>query len=96
MVHQPEAYLVFGWPRSIAWSLINYATERTQRQDIRCASSCQVAPLPRDVLVNLRDAIGVPVVEHYGSTEAARIAANLLAPGRFMYGACGIPWPARC
>ena len=35
------------------------------------------APLPRNVLVGLQDALGTAVVEHYGCSEAAQIAANL-------------------
>ena len=51
------------------------------------------APLPRNVLVGLQDTLGVSVVEHYGSSEAAQIAANLPAPGPSKLGTCGIPWP---
>ncbi len=34
------------------------------------------APLPRDVLDGLQNALGVPVLEHYGSSEAALIAST--------------------
>jgi oxalate---CoA ligase len=51
------------------------------------------APLPSVVLEGLRDALDVPVVEHYGSSEAAQIAANLPQPGRSKLGTCGVPWP---
>lgn len=51
------------------------------------------APLPRNVLVGLGDMLGVPVVEHYGSSEAAQIAANLPPPGHSKLGTCGVPWP---
>ena len=51
------------------------------------------APLPRNVLLGLQDALGVSVVEHYGSSEAAQIAANLPPPGPSKLGTCGIPWP---
>ena len=34
------------------------------------------APLPDEVRDGLQDALGVPVLEHYGSSEAAQIAAN--------------------
>ena len=37
------------------------------------------------------DTLGVPVVEHYGSSEAAQISANLPPPGPFKPGTCGIP-----
>ncbi len=51
------------------------------------------APLPCDVREGLESAFGVPVVEHYGSSEAAQISANLPAPGLSKPGTCGIPWP---
>jgi oxalate---CoA ligase len=51
------------------------------------------APLPRNVLDGLQRALGVPVVEHYGSSEAAQIAANLPPPGRSKLGTCGVPGP---
>jgi oxalate---CoA ligase len=51
------------------------------------------APLPRNVLEGLQGALGVPVVEHYGSSEAAPIVTNLPSPGRTKVGTCGIPWP---
>ena len=50
------------------------------------------APLSRNVLEGLQDTLGVPVVEHYGSSEAAQIAANLPPPGRSKLGTCGVPW----
>jgi len=51
------------------------------------------APLPRNVLEGLQEALGTPVVEHLGSSEAAQIAANLPPPGPSKIGTCGIPWP---
>ncbi|WP_176540564.1 AMP-binding protein [Bradyrhizobium septentrionale] len=51
------------------------------------------APLPRNVQDGLQHALGVPVLEHYGSSEAAQIAANLLPPGPNRQGTCGRPWP---
>jgi acyl-CoA synthetase (AMP-forming)/AMP-acid ligase II/acyl carrier protein len=51
------------------------------------------APLPRNVLEGLQQTLGVPVVEHYGSSEAAQIAANLPRPKCSKLGTCGIPWP---
>lgn len=51
------------------------------------------APLRRDVLEGLQDTLGVPVVEHYGSSEAALIASNEPRPGRSKPGTCGTPWP---
>jgi len=51
------------------------------------------APLPREVQAGLQNALGVPVVEHYGSSEAAQIAANIPLSGFSKRGTCGIPWP---
>jgi acyl-CoA synthetase (AMP-forming)/AMP-acid ligase II/thioesterase domain-containing protein len=51
------------------------------------------APLPRNILEGLQRTLDVSVVEHYGSSEAAQIAANLPPPGRSKPGTCGIPWP---
>ncbi|MCS3453591.1 MULTISPECIES: AMP-binding protein [Bradyrhizobium] len=51
------------------------------------------APLPRTVQEGLQHALGVPVLEHYGSSEAAQIAANQLPPGPNRPGTCGRPWP---
>jgi acyl-CoA synthetase (AMP-forming)/AMP-acid ligase II len=51
------------------------------------------APLPPDVLKELQQTFGVPVLEHYGSSEGLQICANQLAPGRSRSGTCGIPWP---
>jgi acyl-CoA synthetase (AMP-forming)/AMP-acid ligase II/acyl carrier protein len=51
------------------------------------------APLPRNVLEGLQNTLGVPVVEHYGSSECAQISANLPSPGRSKPGTCGVPTP---
>jgi acyl-CoA synthetase (AMP-forming)/AMP-acid ligase II/acyl carrier protein len=51
------------------------------------------APLPQTVLEGLQNTLGVPVVEHYGSSEAAQISANLPPPGRSKPGTCGVPPP---
>jgi acyl-CoA synthetase (AMP-forming)/AMP-acid ligase II len=49
------------------------------------------APLTREVREGLSTALGVPVLEHYGSSEAAQISANLPPPGPAKPGTCGIP-----
>ena len=49
------------------------------------------APLTRDVHEDLAAVLGVPVLEHYGSSEAAQICANLPPPGPSKPGTCGIP-----
>jgi acyl-CoA synthetase (AMP-forming)/AMP-acid ligase II/thioesterase domain-containing protein len=49
------------------------------------------APLPLDVSEGLQKTLGVPVVEHYGSSEGMQICSNV--PGRSKPGTCGVPWP---
>jgi oxalate---CoA ligase len=49
------------------------------------------APLPHNVLTGLKDALGVPVLEHYGTSETAQISANLPGSGAARPGTCGIP-----
>jgi oxalate---CoA ligase len=51
------------------------------------------APLPRAVLDGLQDSLGVPVVEQYGTSEAAVVASNSPSPGRSKPGTCGVPAP---
>ncbi|MBR1227529.1 AMP-binding protein [Bradyrhizobium sp. AUGA SZCCT0176] len=51
------------------------------------------APLAKEVQNDLQRVLGVPVLEHYGSSEAAQIAANLPPPGPNRPGTCGQPWP---
>jgi acyl-CoA synthetase (AMP-forming)/AMP-acid ligase II/thioesterase domain-containing protein len=51
------------------------------------------APLPSEVLEGLQQAFGVPVLEHYGSSEGMQICSNQPPPGRAKPGTCGIPWP---
>ena len=47
--------------------------------------------LPPQVQRGLEATLGVPVLEHYGATEAAQISANLPPPGPAKAGTCGIP-----
>jgi acyl-CoA synthetase (AMP-forming)/AMP-acid ligase II len=49
------------------------------------------APLPKNVCLDLQRVLGVPVLEHYGTSEAAQISANLPPPGAAKVGTCGIP-----
>ena len=51
------------------------------------------APLPQNVLEGLQHTLGVPVMEHYTSSEASSIAVNLPPPGRSKPGTVGAPWP---
>jgi acyl-CoA synthetase (AMP-forming)/AMP-acid ligase II len=49
------------------------------------------APLTQEVREGLAVALGVPVLEHYGSSEAAQTSSNLAPPGPYKAGTCGIP-----
>ena len=51
------------------------------------------APLAREVHEGMQSVLGVPVLEHYGSSETAQLATNLPPPGPSKPGTCGIPWP---
>jgi acyl-CoA synthetase (AMP-forming)/AMP-acid ligase II/thioesterase domain-containing protein len=46
-----------------------------------------------DVREGLADIFGIPILDHYGSSEAAQIAANLPEAGQSKAGTCGRPWP---
>ncbi len=50
------------------------------------------APIAREVHQRIQDALGVPVLEHYGSSETAQIASNRLTKGGAKVGTCGVPW----
>lgn len=49
------------------------------------------APLAAYLRERLSAALGVPVLDHYGSSEAAQICANQLPPGPARAGTCGVP-----
>lgn len=51
------------------------------------------APLSSDVHKDMQNVLGVPVLEHYGSSETAQIASNVPPPGPCKPGTCGVPWP---
>ena len=78
-------------------TLHRFMLDKTKpRPDVRSIHSLRFvvsggAPLTREVLEGLTNTLGVPVVEHYGSSEAAQISANLPPPGPFKPGTCGIP-----
>lgn len=57
---------------------------------LRLASSGGM-PLPEQVRENLERALGVPVLEHYGMSEACQISSNLPHPGPCRAGTVGIP-----
>jgi acyl-CoA synthetase (AMP-forming)/AMP-acid ligase II len=40
---------------------------------------------------SLQQALGIPVLEHYGMTEASQISTNLPSPGPYKSGTVGIP-----
>lgn len=51
------------------------------------------APLQSDVIDGLQAALGMPLLEHYGSSEAAQIAVNAPFPGAHKAGTVGRPLP---
>lgn len=51
------------------------------------------ATLPANLQAELQSILDVPVLEHYGATEAGQIASNVLPPGPFKPGTCGVPDP---
>ena len=51
------------------------------------------ASFQQDIHQGLQHALGVPVLEYYGSSEFAWASANLPPPGPCKLGTCGIPWP---
>jgi acyl-CoA synthetase (AMP-forming)/AMP-acid ligase II/acyl carrier protein len=51
------------------------------------------APIAREVHERIQNTLGVPVLEHYGSSETAQIASNRLTQGGARVGTCGVPWP---
>ena len=59
---------------------------------LRLASSAG-ARIPKNVQEDLQRVLGIPVLEHYGSSETAQISSNLPPPGPCKPGTCGIPWP---
>jgi acyl-CoA synthetase (AMP-forming)/AMP-acid ligase II/thioesterase domain-containing protein len=59
---------------------------------LRLISSAGAA-LPGDVREGIENALGIPVLEHYGSSETAHIASNMPPPGPCKPGTCGKPWP---
>ena len=67
-----------------------------QRGDVRSLHRLRFvlsagAPLPSQVQCGLETALGVPVLEHYGATEATQISANRPPPGPAKAGTCGMP-----
>jgi acyl-CoA synthetase (AMP-forming)/AMP-acid ligase II len=62
------------------------------RHDLRFVVSGG-ASLPLKIQTDLQTALGVPVLEHYGATEAGQISSNLPPPGPAKAGTCGIPEP---
>ena len=76
----------------LVWDRLKASSDAKRSHSLRFVLSGG-APLPQDVQEGLQQALDVPVVEHYGSSEAAQIAANLPKPGCSKPGTCGTPWP---
>jgi acyl-CoA synthetase (AMP-forming)/AMP-acid ligase II/thioesterase domain-containing protein/acyl carrier protein len=51
------------------------------------------SPLPASTHAELEALLSIPILEHYGSSEAAQTAANALANGEARPGTVGRPWP---
>ena len=94
MVRDSEAHLVFGRANAPSFDLrSDKVQERAQGGALLAVYRVRRRPLPRDVLDGLQHALGVPVVEQYGSSEAALVASNSPPPGRSKPGTCGVPSP---
>jgi oxalate---CoA ligase len=82
---------------SAAPTLHRYMLDKTQSlSDLCSVHSLRFilsggAPLLRDIREALAATLGVPVLEHYGSSEAAQISANLPPPKLYRAGTCGVP-----
>ena len=51
------------------------------------------APIARTAQEEMEQVLGVPVLQHYGSSETAHIASNRPGPGLSKPDTCGMPWP---
>lgn len=51
------------------------------------------APLADSVRAGLVTALGVPVLQHFGCSEAGVVATNCVPPSAYKHDTCGIPWP---
>jgi acyl-CoA synthetase (AMP-forming)/AMP-acid ligase II len=51
------------------------------------------AVMPSEVQRRMQSVLGVPVLEHYGSSETAQVASNRPPPAPSKPGTVGIPWP---
>ncbi len=70
--------------------LLTRATEAQPQHRLRFVRSCS-APLPAVLWQRYEEAIGVPLVEAYGMTEAAhQMASNPLPPGERLPGTVGL------
>ena len=74
-------------------SVLDKAQERPDpgtMHSLRFVSSAGAA-LSSDAHERLQAVLGVPVLQHYGSSETAQISTNLPPPGASKPGTCGIP-----
>jgi acyl-CoA synthetase (AMP-forming)/AMP-acid ligase II len=91
-VLKPTWYSAGPTLHRLVFDQIKSKTDAKARHSLRFVLSSG-APLPRNVLEGLQHTLGVPVIEHYSSSEASLIAANLPKPGCPKLGTCGVPWP---
>ena len=95
MVRELEADVVFGRADAPSLGLDQIKSRAGAKTDhsLRFVVSGG-APLPRDILEGLQHSLGVPVVEQYGTSEAAVVASQLATCRVVMKpGTCGVPWP---
>jgi len=71
---------------------VKSTTNAKAAHSLRFASSGG-ALLSQELRVGLQDSLGIPVLDHYGASEAAQISANQPGPGRSKSGTVGLPWP---
>jgi oxalate---CoA ligase len=80
---------------TVHFSVLNKANQQLDARtshSLRFISSAGAA-LPREVHEGMQRVLGVPMLQHYGSSETAQIAANRPPPGPSKPGTCGMPWP---
>jgi acyl-CoA synthetase (AMP-forming)/AMP-acid ligase II/thioesterase domain-containing protein len=71
---------------------VKSTTNLNAAHSLRFASSGG-ALLSQELRVGLQDSLGIPVLDHYGASEAGQISANQPGPGLSRTGTVGVPWP---
>jgi acyl-CoA synthetase (AMP-forming)/AMP-acid ligase II/thioesterase domain-containing protein len=89
---QPTWYSAAPAIHRLVFDRAQVAPEAMKSHSLRFVLSSS-APLPPNVRQVVQDALGVPVIEHYSSSEASFMAANLPRPTSPKPGSVGLPWP---